>query len=128
MQRLIVKRFDQTLHTYKVHMASKYMKREFTISLMAPRPKSNMWRVPALFTTPNNRQTPAECPRIPCTSDTIYPETASDPTGEGLGSLAPSQLLSRRQPLSLLSMVLLTTCYTLEAPTVPSKGLINLLG
>ena len=76
-------------------------------------------------THPSNSGTPNVCPTIQLNSDTVYPEIASDSTGEGLSPCSP--LHPPKIPVISPGCHLgfWPTGYRLEVPTTPSS--FNLL-
>lgn len=71
--------------------------------------------------------TPAGSPALQLSSDAVYLEIASEPTGEGL---SPTRLPPPTSEASLnlrLSPVLLIYDYRWSTPTAPSSGSIHLL-
>ena len=89
-----------------------------------------MWGLGQEFpTATSSAPTPAECPIVQLNSDTVYPEIASDPTGEGFNPIRlfsePSTSDAAAKPR--LSPVLLTHRFRLEVSTSSTSSLINLL-
>ena len=84
-----------------------------------------------LSTATGNSVTPAGCPTVQLNSDTVYPEIASDSTGEGL---SPTRLLSPLCPLPRQPQRPITspdchlcfwpTGYRLEVPMTTSLGFL----
>lgn len=51
----------------------------------------------------SNAWAPAACPAVQLNSDTVYPEVASDPTGEGISPTRPPQPITHQSKPRLLA-------------------------